>query len=416
MKKKQPKKSQAKESNLRSKEPAATKAKKPSVKPVEKKSSKMKPEKKYEDHYQFCFPNKSIWEDLVGAMESNNPTGVRRAVAAQLKETQAAAKAKGKEVRDALLVDGDISAYQTRDADLLAIKPDNKAEDLDGKPIKSYEQELQLVKTLSELRDLPLADLDKSLPTSVRQVSYFLRDRKVRRYAAGQSFGASKAEHDHLYKGFKPEKELVTGGQTEILTGRDFCSLVHTDNPMDFVAEVIGTLAGTDHLLPNNPKGKVEPLQRKTHANTRNQKKLDQFAGGGPPFLLGACGEVLRRVGLISFREKMRTMQKRPAQEFAERGDYLSSAYPELHPEHPSRNAMHFIAYAAIVGFLKEVYPIERKLVSGNTIEFELNLARDNFGDGRCWPGVHTRLDHTPFLERAETLGKRVASEIYGSD
>lgn len=416
MKKKQPKKSQAKQSNSRSKKPAVKKAKKPSVKPVVETSTKMNPEKKYEDHYQFCFPNKSIWEDLVGAMESNNPTGVRRAVAAQLKETRAAAKAKGKDVRDFLLVDGDISAYQTRDADLLAIKPDYKAKDLDGNAIGSYEKELQLVKTLSGLRDLPLADLDKSLPTSVRKVSYFLRDRKVTRYAAGQSFGATKAEHEHLYKGFAPEKGLVTGGQTEILTGRDFCSLVHTDNPMDFVAEVIGTLTGTDHLLPND-KGKLEPVKLKTHANTKSQARLNQFAGGGPPFLLGACGEVLRRVGLISFREKMRTMQKRPAQEFAERGEYLSSAYPELHPEHPSRNAMHFIAYAAIVGFLKEVYePLTVKMKSGNSVEFELNLARDNFGDGRCWPGVHTRLDHTPFLQRAETLGKRVASEIYGSD
>lgn len=345
----------------------------------------------YDEVYNFCFPNETILAELYEAHDAKDAHVVTNCVRAQVAEI-------GSEVRlgagggPEIAHDPDIFATRTKDIEMLHIKPDYST-------IPSYEEELELIVELSQRRDEQLSSLSDSIPQSLREMSWFLRNRTVAAYAAGQDFGG-QAEHERVYSGKQPTGSLTIGSQVPITTGRHVCSLVHSDNP---ITEAIGVIKD---LLSNGVASRNCPSMEDTPG-------LFRFTAGGPPFLFGAIGECFRRVGLISFREKWQKRKGRPAQDLAKDGRFPLWAFPELHPLHPSRNAMHFISYAVFAAYLKCVFDTLHILPSGNTVEYELDLWRDNFGDGRCWPGVHSRLDHAPYLNRSEAMGKKIAREHF---
>lgn len=346
----------------------------------------------YDEQYNFCWPNEGLWLELVDAIAAADGQAIAMLVEAQYTEI-------GPDVRqfDGIATDLDIGLVTSPDLDLIEAYPVGEEQFAEF----NVEEEHVLLETMAGMRDRQLSSLPDEIPETVRTLSWFLRDTQVRSYASGKNFGGSR-EHVRVYRGLNPRGVLTTGPMTKIRTGRDMASLVHTDNPVEFGVRLISDL-------------QAEGVMHRLCPGMVDTPGLQRFASVGNPFLFGAPGEILRRVGLISFRTKWQLMERRPAQVLADDyGRFLPWAFPEAHPSHPSRNAMHFIVYAAIGGYVKYMYNSNHVLPSGNTVEREVDLWVGNMGDGRMWPGVHTRLDHEPYRERAEALGVRIAEEHIG--
>ena len=339
----------------------------------------------YADSYNFCFPNEYLWRELVDAQKAGDGLAINQVVQAQYDEIGA-----GVRQYDGIATDPDIFVTRSRDLSLLSEEPDFGT-------VGSYQDELELVWQLSTMRDQPLSSLPSSLPETLTTVSWFLRDKLVNAYAAGEDFGGEQ-EHNRVYAGLNPTGVLNVGNPEPITTGRHFAALVHKDHPVVEAINVIGQLFS-------------EGIEHRNCPQMEDTRGLTRFASIGIPFLTGAMGEVLRRVGLVSFREKWTKLQPRPAQSLAMQGRYLPWGYPEAHPTHCSRNSMHFIAYSAMAGYIKYVFNKYQTLPSGRTVEEEIDLWVGNFGAGRLWPGVHTELDNAPYKMRAESLGVKIAKE-----
>lgn len=301
----------------------------------------------------------------------------------------------GVDVADVFAVDPDIHAVKSNDLELMTSVRTPQPGDAE------FDAELDFLFDLASKRDIPLAQLPSTLPLKYRQPSYFLRHVTQQSYATAD-YMVQEAAYVAVQEGKKPIEAQQMGPTRSIQTGRDMARFVHDDNPVAIFQSVVA------QLVQSKVETRVGPSMVRNSACGR-------FAGFGVPFFIGAIGEVGRRVGLVSFREKWNLWIPRPEQyAFDTRGVFLPQVFAEGSPYHPSRNAMHQIIYAACGGYVLEMFNPLAKLPNGNTVEFEIELLIGNGGCWREWAGVHYPSDNEPYIERAKKLGQKVAKENLG--
>lgn len=292
-------------------------------------------------------------------------------------------------------VDPDIFATRSSDLEIFSIRVDTPSVGS-----AEFDAEWEFVNSLVSLRDLPMTSLPDTLPLSLREVPYFLRNQKVRSSSPGVDFMGTEATFVPVQEGRAPTETAVRTEEKPIETLRDAAWFVYDDNPLTVY---IGALAdmiqdGVDYRLPNG-------LMRGSRSK--------RFAAVGMPYLMGALGMIMNRVGLISFREKWSQLVPRPEQYGVDRGfGFLPQVFPEGSPQHPSRNAMHKIIYEAMTAFLLEIFDNFHVLPNGKTVEYELNLLSGAGGDYRLAAGVHYASDNDPYSVRSMALGQKIAREL----
>ena len=341
----------------------------------------------YDDNYRKGFyGNPGLWQRFYDAVQAADCDGIRDVAVRRQ-------KALGDDYRP-IAVDADIFGTHTPDQELFRQRPDTPAVGA-----AEFRKEAEFLQELAARRDEPLSSIT-DLPETLTTVSWFIKDYQQIPYKAGVDYMTTMEAWEAVQEGKKPIEQLLTENSARtIQTGRDCARFVHDDNPFMFFASAIGTLLSekVDHRL----------CSRQTQC-----PHLGRFASVGMPFLLGGIGEVGRRVGLISFREKWTLWTPRPEQYCVDAGlGLLPQAYPEGSPMHPSRNAMHQIIYAAMGGYLKYIFNDLHVLPHGKTVGEEIDLFVANAGDWRMWSSVHYTSDNAPYIPRAEALGVKIAKE-----
>lgn len=343
----------------------------------------------FENNYRKGFTNKDIWETFRGAIGEADCDAIEDALKAQMRESG---------VEGIIAVDPDIFSTSSPDLHLL--------EDF---PVETYdigsaehEVETRFVMDLADHRDTPLHGL-VNIPESLTTVSWFLRDEIIHRYAPRKDFGGDEESYLAIQKG-APIEMQTNQGRRNIQTGRDCARFVHDDNPLTIFVKAVAD------LLALGVEYKVCPGQVRDSV-------MGRFASTGAPFLFGGLGQVMYRVGLISFREKWGNFFPRPEQAAVDFGlGFCTTTFAEGSPMHPSRNAMHQIIYEAMAGYVLYLFDDFFELPNGNTVGDEVSLLSANGGDWRVWAGVHYMSDNGPYKERARALGEKIAKEMLGED
>lgn len=258
--------------------------------------------------------------------------------------------------------------------------------------------ELQQVKDLAEMRDTPLTELSKKLPKGLREVSMFLADVEVPKYAEGKNYGTDKKSWSKIQKG-DAFKKPAYDKMTTIVTGRDAAAYVHDDSPLAPWLRFVATL-----LEQNMPRNLPPSLTTSKYEGQSN------FTVFGMPFYMGCLGRALELAGYVSFTTKWTEWKPRPeeAGPALDMG-YVSQAYPEGSPMHCSFYAMHSFAALVLMYLLLEFFDGDATMESGDTVREEARLLADNIGMWRFHAGVHYLSDHTGGDSRAKALAEYLA-------
>lgn len=257
--------------------------------------------------------------------------------------------------------------------------------------------EVQRVMALVEQRDVPMGELDDSYPLGFRELSWFLRNQKVPKYAKGKDYGTTQKTFDAIMAGKAP-KPITSGNPTHIKTGRDAASYVHSDDPYDTFVDAAFELIDLG-----------VPQRLNKHINDHDGEGQDRFMVFGKPYIKGLLSYVGLHAGHVSFKNKWDLLKARPEQMavYLNQG-FLAQCYPEGSPMHPSKPAMHSFLSLALGYAILELFDPYFELPSGRTVEDEVNLLADNVGYFRVWAGVHYESDH----DDAKAAAKHVADTI----
>lgn len=263
-------------------------------------------------------------------------------------------------------------------------------------------EEYKLLRRLADLRDNQLNNLPGDLHLGLSTLSYFAQFQKVDPFLPEQDFMVDQREFEAIQRGDKPLKTAQRLGlPRHFTTGRDLATFVLNDNPM------VNWMPVIDELL------RLGIAKRTSFSPDAPDSNADvDFTCWGAPMLFGMLGEVLERVGHLSFRQKWASMTPRPEEYGPKIGvGYLSQVFPQGSPTHPSFTAMHaFLAYA--MGYMvKEIFDIHAELPNGNSVGDEIDLWADNIAYGRLWAGVHYASDNEETKPRALALAKRVVNK-----
>lgn len=343
----------------------------------------------YETHYRKGFHGKpALWQRFYDAVKAADCNEIHDCIDARCRELGLEGKGPA--------VDPDIFATKSPDLHLLRSNrvqtPEVQTEEFDA--------EWKFIHEVSQSRDERLEDLPAEYPRSLKELPYFLRNTLVRSSQDGVDFMETEDHLIHILEGRAPTEVAVRTQPKPIETLRDAAWFVHDDNPLEIYSRIAGELLadGCEHQVP---------------AGMMRGSRTKRFASVGMPYLMGALGMVMNRVGLISFREKWTHWTPRPEQYGYDRGlGILSQVFPEGSPQHPSRNAMHQIIYSAMTGFMLEIFDNLHVLPNGKTVEHELTLLEEAGGDYRIAAGVHYHSDNTPYRFRGRLLGQKIAKEL----
>lgn len=255
---------------------------------------------------------------------------------------------------------------------------------------------------LATLRDVPFADLPSSVRSPLKEMSYFAQFQTIDPYQPGVDYLTTVEEFEAIHRGENPLTRAVRlGSPRHFETGRDLATFVHADNPM------INWMPVADELL----RLKV-PKRTEFSKNAPDCNSDGDFTCWGGPKLIGMLGEIVERVGHLSFRQKWWSLTARPEEYGYKMGvRLLTQTFPEGSPMHPSFTAMHaFLAYAQ--GYLLlEIFDRYFVLPNGNTVDYEIRLWAANIADARLWAGVHFASDNESVKGRAAALAQRVAAK-----
>ena len=264
-----------------------------------------------------------------------------------------------------------------------------------------FEAEAQFVVDVAAMRDTPFDELTPSDVhlDAMRLVSYFLEDIQVRSFVAGQDFITTEPAWLRIMAGDKPIVSETREASADYITnGRAAATYVFDD---DAIAPFMGAVNKMIALgVPYRREGELE------------QMESSPFSVWGAPFFYGYLGEVVRRVGLVSFRHKWANMVPRPEQYCKEQmGIFCSQAHAAGSPMHPSMGQMHGAVSISQASFLKEIFELTYVLPNGNTVGYELDLMADNIAAWRIYAGVHYESDAEFARPFAELIGKKVANK-----
>lgn len=266
--------------------------------------------------------------------------------------------------------------------------------------------EMDIVYKLAELRDLPLDDIAKEidLPRGYTELSPFLEDVRVPKYAPGHDYGMDEKEWQDIQRGMFMGEQL-TDGKTKIKTGRDSAAYVKGDHFLKIWLDVL-------HIIVMEGVELKEP-DRMDIPTVSDGGGFENFAIYGEPFWAGVLGEVLRVVGHVSFYKKWELLFPRPEEggHFYGMG-HLPLAYAEGSPMHCARNAMHSAAALALAYAIQLMVkdPNTRLNFTGASITDSTNLLADNTGYFRVTAGVHYPSDHDSFRMIAKAVAEDVVS------
>lgn len=255
---------------------------------------------------------------------------------------------------------------------------------------------------LATLRDIPLDELPSQVRAVLKNLSYFAQFQMVDPYIPEKDYMETIEEFEAIQRGENPLTRAVRlGSPRHFQTGRDLATFVHDDNPM------INWMPVVAHLLKLDVPKRTEFAPNLTVCNADG----DFTCWGGPKFI-GMLGEIVERVGHLSFRQKWWSLIARPEEYGYKQGvRLLSQAFPEGSPMHPSFTAMHaFLAYAQAY-LLLEIFDKYYVLPNNNTVQYEINLWAENIAYARLWAGVHFASDNEAVKPRALALAKRVAAK-----
>lgn len=257
--------------------------------------------------------------------------------------------------------------------------------------------ELHLIKELADMRDAKLTSLPDDLPLGMRELSFFLEDEKVPRYAKGKDFITTQRTYDQEMAG-KSVKKITAGPVKNIVTLRDAASYVHSDDPFALWSKVANYLlmVGVPQRLP-------------AKLNDSDGVGQSRFVCFGAPCIVGLLGYAIAMAGPVSFYNKWYAMVPRPGQLYYEwLNDFLPQAYPEGSPMHPAYPAMHSFVALVCYFFLLEFFDGLTELPHGRTVAAELRLLADNVGYFRVHAAVHYPSDH----DNAVELARKVAQDL----
>lgn len=336
-------------------------------------------------HFTKGWTDEQLWKDYMQARDELN-----------FFEMDCLIRAQGAERRP---VDARVVGMASQDLHLLE---EYRTEPLRfGSPERDAEHQ-QLVR-LARWRDLPLETVSKSLPESLRTLSYFTHHLKIDPYVAGKDYLTDRAEYDRVQAGFRPSVPMEREGQLrEIRTGRDLATYVHTDAPWVDWPKVIGEI-----LFGMKASYKTEFVDNHTMC-----REDAAFVTWGMPFWVGLIADIIQRTGPINFRSKHEFMSARPEEYGMKRfRRLLPMAFNEGSPMHGSFKAMHDIIARAIAAAICELCDTHAECPNGNSLGYEIKLLAGNISDGRQWAGVHYEHDNRLGIELAEALGVKVAKE-----
>lgn len=328
------------------------------------------------------FESSKLHAQFVGGLQARDCWAMKAAVAAQAPER--------------LPVDCAMFAVNSTDRALLRYDQGI----LPGTP--AFAQELELVEDLAVMRDAPLSSLGgQGMAEGYHSLSMFFDPIRVDVVAPKDFITDADTWKRISRDGKRPTEALETNGTTSVVTGRDLATYVHDDNPFTQWGSIIGQ--AFELGVPARCEEKVDELDG----------YYEKFACWGPVFLTGVIGDLIRRVGILSFTRKWDQLVPRPEEAaFVMNSTLLPQCYPEGSPMHPSRNAMHSIIALTCAHLLKRVFDPAFAMPSGRTFGEELDLFADNIGYGRVWAGVHYPADHEGCRRTAEALADKVYREI----
>lgn len=259
---------------------------------------------------------------------------------------------------------------------------------------EEFERDLAVLRELSELRSVPLADLEPDdIPSATEKefealtvVSWFLKDTLVRSYVGSY-------EPDEIVRGghVPPSGPELAEEATPITTGYHAATYVHKDNPMQQWMDVLIILLrlGVPH--------------KRAHASGSKQ---GDFAYCGFPYWVGVYGDLLRRAGMLSFTQKWLHRAARPE------AHGIWQVFPEGSPMHPSFPAMHGYAAHALAALTKNIFDENFVLPSGRTVGDEVELLAHNIAQWRSWAGVHYPSDNVCSIDQATKLADTIVSNL----
>lgn len=255
--------------------------------------------------------------------------------------------------------------------------------------------ELDMVIEVADMRDEKLEDLPKTLPRGFRDLHPILENYKVPQYAQGKDYGSRIKS---IAAGDKQDP-IKYSKMKNIVTARDACSFVHTDDPMQPWEDAMRVLF--NERVPQKLPKSIDTI-------LDGQSRFTVF---GVPFMKGMLGEALREGGFASFRAKWLNLRMRPEEAtvlFYEKS--LKMAYPEGSPMHPSFPAMHSMAALVQAFLLLEFFEGDFVMSHGETVEDYLMHLADNIGYFRVLAGVHYPSDHTAYVPVAAAIAASVAA------
>lgn len=343
--------------------------------------------REYEQSFTKGWPDKQLWWDFHEAQWSLDPRA--------LFEMDCIIRAQGAERPPE---DARVSRTASQDLDLL-----DRVITAPAFESTQRGEEFRELAEAAKLRDVKLNDLrDGDVKDSMRLLSHFARHQTVDPYVEGVDYMTSVEEFEAIHRGENPlTRAERLGSLRTFQTGRDLATFVHNDNPM------VNWMPVVDELL----KLKV-PKRTEFSPHHPDSNADGDFTCWGAPKFIGMLGEVVERVGHLSFRQKWWSLTARPEEYAYKMGlRLLPQVFPEGSPMHCSFTAMHaFLAYAQAY-LLLELFDNYFILPSGNTVRYEVELWAANISDARIWAGVHFASDNDLLKDRARYLAKRIAAK-----
>lgn len=258
------------------------------------------------------------------------------------------------------------------------------------------------LKELEKLRDVPLAELPKDIRPGLRVNSYFAKHIEVKPYMPAFNYLTSVGEYRAIQNGGMPTEvqKVQPNVKRTPMTGRDWATYVHKDNPMILWMLIAGELLAMG-----------VPFKTGMDCSDSPEREDGAFASWGMPFFIGLIGEVIKRVGLINFRTKHLVMGCRP-EEYAMKmfDELLSQCFAEGSPMHGSFTAMHAAIAKALAYLFYRLFDKHFPL-GDSTVGAELMLIGENVSDGRLWAGVHSAEDNYSVNDMAYALVDRILLE-----
>lgn len=265
----------------------------------------------------------------------------------------------------------------------------------------AFMKETQHLIDLAEMRDEKLENLPLNLPKGLRVLSMYLADEMVPKFEPGKNYGTDKRSWNKIQAGTKFES-MPYKKMTKIVTARDAAAYVYADSPIKPWLKLLKSV-----LEQEIPKNIPESFETK-------YKGQADFTVFGAPFYTGLLGEALKVSGWVSFATKWAEWVPRP-EEAAPAMDmgYLSQAYNEGSPMHPARVAMHTFAALVLMYVLLKMFDRDATLDTGETLDYEARLLKDNIGYFRLHAGVHYASDHLCGDARAEAVADYIVDGYF---